>query len=70
LAQKHLSELLMIIEPEIGFCRRDTVGADLRGAVFDSSDTDRACAHYRHCDSSRESNPLLDGWHDHLRPVD
>ncbi len=42
----------------------------LRGAVFNSTNTDRARAHNRRCDSNRDYNQLLDGWHDHLRPAD
>jgi hypothetical protein len=68
-AQKHRSEPLMIIEPEISLCRRDAAGADLCGAVISSADTERACAHDCHCDRNRDSNPLLDGWHDDLRPA-
>jgi hypothetical protein len=63
-AQKHRSEPLMIIEPEISFWRRDAAGADLCGAVFSSADTKRACSHNCHCDSNRDSNQLLAGWHD------
>ena len=42
----------------------------LRGTVFNSTNTDCACAHYRRCDSNRDYNQLLDGWHDHLRSAD
>jgi hypothetical protein len=40
-AQKHRSEPLMIVEPEISFGRRDAAGADPRGAVISSADTER-----------------------------
>ena len=42
----------------------------LPGTVFNSTNTDCACAHNRRCDSNRDYNQLLDGWHDHLRPAD
>ena len=70
LAQKHRSEPLMIVEPELSFCRRDPAGADPRGAVISSADSERACAYDRHCDRNRDCGQLLDGWHDHLRPAD
>ena len=68
LAQKHCSEPLMIVEPELSFCRRDPAGADPRGAVISSADSERACAYDRHCDRNRDCGQLLDGWHDHLHP--
>ena len=68
LAQKHCSEPLMIVEPEISFCRRDAAGADPRGAVISSADTERACGYDRHCNRNRDCSQLLDGWHDHLHP--
>src|SRR5215510_4664351 len=70
LAQQHLSETLMVIEPEFSLGRREAIGGGLRGAVIDSTDTDRACAHNPQSDSSCDSKHLLDGWHDHLRPAD
>jgi hypothetical protein len=70
LAEEHLSEPLMIIEPEISLRRREPVGGDLRGAVLNGTNAERACAHNRHSDSNRDSNQSLDGWHDHLHPVD
>ena len=32
--------------------------------MFNSTNTERGCSRKRHCDSSRDSNGLLDGWHD------
>ena len=60
----------MIIESEISLSRREAVGGDLLGAVFNRTNTDRACTHNRRYDSNRDYNQLLDGWHDHLRPAD
>ena len=76
LAQKDLSEPLMIIEPELSLRRREAVGGDLRGAVFlpgtvfNSTNSDCACAHNRRCDSTRDDDQLLDGRHDQLRSAD
>src|SRR5262245_22533883 len=69
LAQKHLPEPLMIIELELSLGRRETLGEDLRRAVFNSGNADRACAHNSHCGSNRDSNQMSD-CHDRLHPAD
>ena len=38
--------------------------------MFSSTNTERACAHKRNCDSKHDSDQLLGGWRDHLRPAD
>jgi hypothetical protein len=61
LAQQHSPGQLMLIEPKISRSKRDAGGTDLRGAVFNSANTDRGCAHKRHCDSNHDCNQMLDG---------
>jgi hypothetical protein len=68
-AQK-FSELLMIVEPEISLCRREAAGGDLLGALLNRANAKCGCGHERHCDSKRDSDRLLDGWHDRLRLTD
>jgi hypothetical protein len=59
LAQKHFSEPLMIIEPELSLWRREALGEDLRRTVFNGTNTDRACARNSHCGSDRDSTKCL-----------
>src|SRR5262245_22891334 len=54
LAQKHLSEPLMITEPELSFCRGEVLGEGLRRAVFCSTNTNRTCTHNSHCRNNRD----------------
>src|SRR5262245_60963211 len=42
---------------------------DLRRAVLNSANADRACAHNSHCGSNRDSNQMSD-CHDRLHPAD
>ena len=51
----------MIIESEISLLRREAVGGDLLGAVFNRTNTDRACTHNRRCDNNRDfhSRPMV-----------
>jgi hypothetical protein len=60
----------MIIEPEISLRRREAVVGELRGAVFNGTNSDRACTHNRRRDSKSNRNQLLDGSHGQLRPAD
>ena len=59
--------------PQLGGAARYTPFGG-RGAVFlpgtVSTNSDCACAHNRHCDSTRDYNQLLGGRHDHPRSAD
>jgi hypothetical protein len=67
---QRFSESLRIIEPEIRLWRRERVRGDLRGGLFNRTNTECGCGHKRYCDSNRDFDRLLDGWHNHLRPAD
>src|SRR5262245_27127819 len=67
----HLALLRPQLMRQSGFnsAGAEALGQDLRRAVSNSGNADRACAHNSHCGSNRDSNQMSD-CHDRLHPAD